>query len=126
MIVLDSGAITALAEGEPGLHRALQRSVLRGVEWASTAAVVAETTTGRGPADAKANRVLVRLRLIDVDEKVARRAGALRHRAGVSGVVDALVVATAEAEGGGVVLTGDLSDLRALAAHARSVEVNTW
>ena len=55
------------------------------------------------------------------DEKLARRAGALRARAGRGSAVDAVVVAMAEP--GGAVLTHDAADLRALAAHARDVTI---
>lgn len=86
------------------------------------AVVVAETTTGRGPADSKTNQVLARLRVMDVGERLARRAGALRHTAQRRDVADALVVALAE-QTRGVVVTGDVGDLRALAAHADGVTV---
>ncbi len=125
-MILDSGAISALALGDPELRRALQRAVARGVSWKTSAAVVAETTTGRGPADARTNRVLGRLRLVPVDEGLARRAGALRFAARRPGVVDAMVVATAEAGGGGIVVTGDVDDMSALAAVARGVRVQAW
>ncbi len=125
-MIVDSGAISALAQGDPELRRALQRAVARGVSWKTSAAVVAETTTGRGPADARTNGVLGRLRIVDVDERLARRAGALRFAARRPGVVDALVVATAEADGGGIVLTGDGDDMSALAAAAHGVRVQAW
>lgn len=125
-MILDAGAISALALGNPELRRALQRAVARGVSCMTSAAVVAETTTGRGPADARTNSVLGRLRLVPVDERLARRAGALRFAARRPGVVDALVVATAEADGGGIVVTGDVDDMSALAAVARGVQVQAW
>jgi hypothetical protein len=56
-----------------------------------------------------------------VSVRVARRAAELRRRAGRGSAVDALVVALAEP--GGLVLTGDLHDLSALAAHADAVAV---
>ena len=88
--------------------------------------VVAEVTTGEGPRDARTNRVLSNLQLIPVSEKMARRAGALRFRARRPETVDALVVATAEATLGGIVLTGDAEDLEALAGVSKGVEVQTF
>lgn len=53
--------------------------------------------------------------------KVLLLAGVLRASAQRGSAVDALVVAMAEP--GGSVLTGDIGDLRALAAHADNVTV---
>jgi predicted nucleic acid-binding protein len=48
-------------------------------------------------------------------ERIARRAGQLRYAARLfESMVDALVVATAEQDGGAVVITSDPGDLRAL------------
>ncbi len=52
---------------------------------------------------------------------LARRAGGLRHRARRGSAVDAIVVASAEP--GGVVLSGDVEDLGALASYAKGVRV---
>jgi hypothetical protein len=49
---------------------------------------------------------------------LARRTAALRHKTRRGSVVDASVVATAEVNGGGVVLTSDLDDLGVLAARS--------
>lgn len=48
-------------------------------------------------------------------------AAALRHQTGRGSAVDAVVVASAEHEG--VILTGDLGDFRALAAHADQMTI---
>jgi predicted nucleic acid-binding protein len=53
-----------------------------------------------------------------VTDAIARSAAKLKRLAGMTGVaatIDAVVVATAEAAGGGVILTSDPSDIRALA-----------
>ena len=57
----------------------------------------------------------------EVPEHLARRAGMLRAAAQRGSAVDALVVAIAEPSGS--VLTGDIGDLRALAAGATDVSV---
>lgn len=52
---------------------------------------------------------------------LARRAGELRHLARRGSAVDAIVVASPEP--GGVVLTGDVEDLGALASHPNAVRI---
>ena len=56
-------------------------------------------------------------------ERTARRAAELRRRARHGSAVDAVVVALAEP--GGTVLTGDKADIKAIAAHAHHVTVET-
>lgn len=85
-------------------------------------AVLVESLTGRPDRDTAKNRLLKACDVItDVPVPLARRAAALRHQARRGSAVDALVVATAEP--GGTVLTSDLPDLRALAAHAAGIHV---
>jgi hypothetical protein len=53
-----------------------------------------------------------------VTDVIARSAAKLKRLAGLTGVaatIDAVVVATAEAAGGGLILTPDPGDIRALA-----------
>jgi len=88
--------------------------------------VVVAEVTGSGPRDARANQVLAGLEIVGVGERLARAAGVLRFRSGVSGTVDALVVATAAAMGGGVVLTGDVDDIGRLADSTTGIEVRRW
>jgi predicted nucleic acid-binding protein len=125
-LVLDAGAIRAIAEGDPRARHILRFAHARGEPVLTPTVVVAEVTTGEGPRDARTNRVLSNLQLIPVSEKMARRAGALRFRARRPETVDALVVATAEATLGGIVLTGDAKDLEALAGVSKGVEVQTF
>lgn len=89
--------------------------------WVPTVVVV-ECLTGSGPRDARVNAVLKHCEVIDrIPLALARRAALLRTRAGRGSAVDAIVVALAEP--GGLVFTGDPSDLAALASHARNVSV---
>jgi hypothetical protein len=87
--------------------------------------VVAESTTGSARVDANVNRTLKSLALIDLDERIARAAAALRfaNRMSGSGTVDAIVVATADRIPGSCVLTSDPDDLRRLAAVANRTRV---
>ncbi len=65
------------------------------------------------------------LKTCDVSEELpaplARRSGELRHRARRGCAVDAIVVASAEP--GGVILSGDVEDLGALASYANGVRI---
>ncbi|MDE0374791.1 MAG: hypothetical protein OXK16_02360 [bacterium] len=84
------------------------------------APVLIEALHGHAGRDARANRLLKVCNVIEqVPQKLARRAALLRYLARRGSAIDALVVAMAEPDG--TVLTADLADLRALAAHASDV-----
>lgn len=123
MLVLDSGAVTRLAE-RSGRAAALIAAFRAEGLWPPVvpSAVLIESLTGDGSRDAAQHRLI---RACDVAEAVpvplARRAAWLRTRARRGSAVDALVTATAEP--GGTVLTGDLADVQALAAYASNVSV---
>lgn len=59
------------------------------------------------------------------DEAVGRTAGGLLGAASSDATVDAIVVATVIAEGGGVILTGDPDDFAALATGHPTVVVRS-
>jgi predicted nucleic acid-binding protein len=122
--VLDSGAVSRLAE-----HSRVSRNHLRRLKQTALwpplvpTVVLAEALRGDPRRDVLAERLLATCEIEPVDELTARRAAWLRGRARRGSAVDAVVVATAEAEGGGV-LTQDLGDIAALSAHTeRVVEV---
>jgi predicted nucleic acid-binding protein len=123
--VLDSGALSALAEAERRMVALAEATQRVGGVLLVPAVVLAEATTGVGTRDAKVNRVLKKTVIDSCDEKVARRAAALRHgaRVGRGKAIDAIVIATAEASPRRTVITGDPKDLRTLAAHADNVRV---
>lgn len=123
MLILDSGAVSRLAERTremAALLRALREEGL----WPPIvpSAVLVECLRGHGARDAAANQFL---KSCDISEElsvsVARRAAFLRSRARRGSAVDAIVVA--HAEPGGTVLTSDTRDLEALAAHAQRVRI---
>jgi hypothetical protein len=123
LLVLDAGGLSRLAERSQragALLGALRRENLWPPRVPSP--VLIECLTGHPGRDANVNRLL---RACNVDQQVsdvlARRAAALRFAARRGSAVDALVVASAEPDG--VVLTADLGDLRALAAHSDGVIV---
>jgi hypothetical protein len=123
ILVLDSGAVTRLAERSTRAAALIAAFRAEG-PWPPIvpSMVLVECLTGDGSRDAKEDRFL---RSCDVTEAVpaglARRAAQLRTTARRGSAVDALL--TAVAEPGGTVLTGDPADLRALAAHASGVTI---
>jgi hypothetical protein len=123
MLVLDSGAVSRLAE-RSGRAAALIAALRAQGLWPPVvpSVVLVECLTGEGSRDAAHHRFL---RTCDVTETVpvavACRAAWLRGRARTGSAVDALV--TAAAEPGGTVLTGDPVDLRALAGYAADVVI---
>lgn len=123
--ILDSGAVMALAADDPNTRAVLTIAARRGVPVVVPAPVVTETVRGN-PRDVPVNRVLKAVgEIVPVDERLARVAGSLigatRSNAGA---VDALVVASAAAVGGGVVLTSDPDDLACLARDLPHVQVH--
>lgn len=123
MLILDSGAVTRLSErtrGAAALLRALREEGL----WPPVVptVVLVECLQGHAGRDATANRFIKTCDVVEeLPPRVARRAAFLRTRARKGSAVDALVVAYAET--GATVLTSDVDDLEALAAHAQRVRV---
>lgn len=129
--VLDSGALSALV-GPSQRARAWLRWLVEhdGILVVPTPVLV-ETTTGDAGRDAEINRILNVLQraasvLRPPDERTARRAGALRHRAGTDDGIDALVASAAvDDESPCVLLTSDPVDLNRLLADEPQVTVQT-
>lgn len=123
MLVLDSGAVSRLAERSrqaAALILALREQDL----WPPLvpSVVLVECLEGHAGRDALANRFLKTCDVVEeISEPLARRAAGLRRRARRGSAVDALVVAFAEP--GGTVLTSDPGDLSALAGYANRVGV---
>ena len=122
-LVLDAGGVSRLARRSQDAA-AMITVFSRDGNWPPVvpSVVLVECTSGRPRHDTVINRFL---KICDITEEIpehiARRAGSLRAAAGRGSAVDALVVALAEP--GGTVLSSDLVDLRALAAHADDVKV---
>ena len=123
-MILDSGAVIALAARDATVRRFVERAIQRRTLVVVPAVVVAETTRG-GPRDAPVNRVLKAVDVIaPVTEEVARLAGRLLAAVERSNVtVDALIVAEAIPGEAAIVLTGDPDDLSALAANHPLVQI---
>lgn len=123
MLVLDSGAISRLAQRSTRAL-ALLRSLGAAHLWPPVvpSVVLVESLQGHSGRDANINRFLKTCIIDDnVSVELARRAAQLRGLAGRGSAVDALLVAFAEPDG--TVLTGDAEDLQALASHADAVGV---
>ncbi len=123
MLVLDSGGVSFLAKRNQDAVATI-RALVREGAWPPLvpSVVLVESVSGRQRDDAAVNRLL---KTCDVSEELpvplARRAGELRHRARRGSAVDAIVVASAEP--GGIILSGDVEDLGALASYAKSVRI---
>lgn len=131
-LILDSGAIIALAAGDAAMRSQLQLARGQNLLVIVPSVVVAETTRG-APTAAPINRVLKLVgQIASIDEAIARLAGRLLRQvqqsrpAHAPPTVDALVVAVAISRGGGTILTGDRDDLSALAADHPEVQVRHW
>ncbi len=127
-IVLDSGALTALAGSNKSLRIASLKALRNGARVIVPTVVVAESTTDGGGRDVSVNRLLKTALIVNCDIVTARSAAAIRFavRSG-PGVVDAIVVATADQSPGSIVLTGDPADLKPLAnvrRLSRVVDIN--
>lgn len=123
MLVLDSGAVSHLAERSRRAAALILTLREEGL-WppAVPSVVLVECLRGDAGRDAETNRFLETCDVVEeLPESLARRAAQLRRRARKGSAVDALIVAFAEPAG--TVLTSDVEDLGALAQHARGVLV---
>jgi predicted nucleic acid-binding protein len=132
-LVLDTRAVEAIADPKSDIQAARRmRDILASADRMAIpvrvpTAVLAEAYRGTA-ADAAIDRVLGRgIRAITTGQGIARQAGALRHRDRLNSchTVDALVIATAIRLGGGIVATGDRSDLQSLARDHANVKVQS-
>lgn len=125
MLVLDSGGLSRLSQRNRRAAALIDALREQGL-WPPVVptVVLAESTAGSARTDTNINRLLKACDVHPiVSEATARRAGQLRALAGRGSPIDALVVAMGEP--GSTVLTSDPEDLRALAAHADQVAIET-
>ncbi len=122
-IILDSGAVIALAAANPRMRQFMERAI-RQRTTVVIPAVVTETTRG-GPRDARVNRVIKNVsHVTPVTEEIAREAGRLLGSPGApTATVGALVVAEAGRGDAAVIVTGDVQDITALAAGYAHVRI---
>ena len=123
MLVLDSGGLSYLAT-RSSQAVALIRSLRREELWPPVipTMVLVESLQAWPGRDAALNQFIGTCLVDDsVPVTLARRTAELRRAARKGSAVDALVMALAEPNG--AVLTGDVDDLRALAAQTKQVTV---
>ncbi|MGH8907217.1 MAG: PIN domain-containing protein [Egibacteraceae bacterium] len=125
ILILDSGAVIAVARGDQRARAFLERAYDLGVQVEVPVVVVAETVRTPGPRSAPVNRVLRKVRIPAATEELGRIAGSLLAAASSAATVDALVVAQAVAAGGADVLTSDPGDLTALAQNSPEVVIQS-
>ena len=131
-VILDAEALNAIAHASQRPVLADRtRAILRlayenGALVRVPAPVLAEVCRGVSR-DAAVNRVLRGrgIEVIELSDRIARHAGALLERAKLGSLyaVDAFVVATASSFGSAIIATGDVQDLRKLAASLPHVSV---
>lgn len=113
-LVLDSGGVIALADGNTVARAAVDRARREGWLVVIPTPVLVEVHTG-GHDRARIDRVVKAVdMLIPTLPEIARDAGLLRARSRVLDVVDAVVVAEAVAAVPAVILTADPDDVGAL------------
>jgi predicted nucleic acid-binding protein len=123
-LILDAGAVIALSRNDPRARAFVRRAVELDAQVRVPVVALAETLRGT-QRDAAVHRVLDAVSdTLPIDGMVGRRAGALLGRAGRSDTVDAIVVAEAIEAGGAEILTGDATDLTALANGEPSVTIH--
>ncbi|MGH3190045.1 MAG: type II toxin-antitoxin system VapC family toxin [Streptosporangiaceae bacterium] len=124
--MLDSQGLWAVARNDSEDARAvLAASSRAGVPVLVPTAVLAETLFG-DERDARVNQALKKLLVVSLTDSIARSAAQLKRlarMAGVAATIDAIVVATSSAAGGGVILTSDPGDIRRLANCAEDTRI---
>jgi len=131
-LILDSGALNALANpAQRGALALRARAVARvayerGALVRVPSPVLAEVCRG-GRLDAPINQFLSRdvVRVVELTRAIAQRAGALLAAARMSSAhaVDAFVVATALEFELSLIASGDLKDIKRLAAHHPQISI---
>ena len=120
-IVLDSEAVSALAQKRRGMAERVAAALRGDHRVVIPSVVLAEVMTGAA-SDAPIWSVRKRIPVVDVDTRVAARAGELRERATRERrkkrdlTVDAIVASVAIGIAPAVVLTGDSGDFEILTA----------
>jgi predicted nucleic acid-binding protein len=116
-LVLDSEGLSKLAAGDGRARGYLETALVRRARVAVSAITLTEVLRG-GRRDTTVHRVLSRVTVLPVTPEIARRAGELLGRTGLSGhrcAIDAVIAATALGlERPVVLLTSDPDDMNAL------------
>jgi hypothetical protein len=119
-LTFDAGALIAADRDDRGFWAHWAEAVSRGI--VPVIPTTALSQAWRDPKQVRLARVVNACSVDPLDETLAKAAGELCAKAGVSDVVDASVVASA-ARRGDVVLTSDPGDLRRLASLTPGVTI---
>jgi hypothetical protein len=120
-LVLDSGALVALARDERAMWVRFKACLATSAPARTHAGVLAQVWRG-GPRQARLAHALASIDIVALDDRLARATGELLGRTGQSDVVDAALVLVSR--DGDDIVTGDLGDLEVLAAASgRHVEL---
>lgn len=115
-LVLDAGAFIALERNDRAMAARLRAAERHGLALRTSAMVVAQVWRDPAGRQATLARLLHAVDVRAIDEAIARDAGVLLARAGMSDAIDATVMLVAE--DGDRVVTSDRDDLTRLAASA--------
>jgi predicted nucleic acid-binding protein len=122
-LILDAGAVIALARGDSRLRARLRAAAEDDADVVVPPIVVTQTFRG-SPGDARINRLLKVVLVPPVGLELAREAGALLGTASLSDAADAQVAAEALRQGPSVILTSDPDDLRQLIQGRPGVQIS--
>jgi len=123
-LILDAGALIALARSDYRVRSYLIVALERGVDVLVPLVVVTQTIRGAA-ADALINRLLKSrgVSVPAVGEELARAAGQLLAKSGPRDAADAQVVAEAACSAPATILTSDPDDIRHLAADLVGIQI---
>jgi len=122
-VLLDSGALSAAAQGDARVRAELSLAEQLGVRVHVSSVTLTEVLRGHGR-DARIHSLLTAVDKDSVTSEIGRAAGELLGRTNRNDTADAIIAVTAERAGSRVrLLTGDPADLRALTADMAGVTV---
>jgi hypothetical protein len=115
-LILDAGALLAIARDEQAMAKRLRRAEHRGLRIVTHGGIIGQVWRGGGPRQARLARVLTCVEVRPLDDRAGRRAGALLAATHGHDVIDAALVLLAEDDG--QIFTTDAGDLAPLAEAA--------
>lgn len=123
-LILDAGALIALARNDLRVRSYLLVALERGIDVLVPPIVVTQTIRG-GPREALINRLLKSkgVAVPAVEEELARQAGHLLGTSGMRDAADAQIIAEAARSAPATVLTSDPVDMRRLSEGLPGVQI---